>query len=102
MAKNRLTLQTELETILGSSNVYFQPPENLKMKYPCIVYELNDIDTKKADDSNYLKNDRYVLTLIHRDPENEVFRVLEELTYCDLDRVFVTENLYHYVFTLFY
>jgi len=30
----RLELQNLLENILGSRNVYFQPPENLKLNYP--------------------------------------------------------------------
>lgn len=102
MAKSRIDLQTELETILGNRNVYFQPPENVKLKYPCIIYNLSNINTKKADDINYLSNDRYDVTLIHRDPENEVFSTLQEIPYCSLDRTFVTENLYHYTFTLFY
>lgn len=102
MAKNRLTLQTKFEEILGSENVYFQPPENIKLKYPCIKYELSDVDTKKADDRNYLKYNRYTVTLIHRDPENTVKDAIQELDYCDMDRVFVAENLYHYTFTLFY
>lgn len=102
MAKTRLDLQTLLEEILGSRNVYYQPPENVKLKYPCIVYELNNITTEKADDLDYLKNDRYAVTLIHRDPDNMVFRDIQDLQYCELDRTFVTDNLYHYVFTLFF
>lgn len=31
----RYELQAVLEGILGSGNVYFQPPENLKMRYDC-------------------------------------------------------------------
>jgi hypothetical protein len=33
----RLQLQTLLETL--TEHVYFQPPENLKVQYPCIVYQ---------------------------------------------------------------
>lgn len=35
---SRLDLQTFLEELLESKNVYFQPPESVKMKYPAIVY----------------------------------------------------------------
>ena len=42
--RNRLDLQKIFEDILGSKNVYFQPPESLKMKYPAIRYSLDDID----------------------------------------------------------
>ena len=94
-------LQQMFMSILGTSNVYFQPPENTKIKYPCILFELNNVDTRKADDMDYLSHDRYAVTLIHRDPENTVWREIKKLPYCDLDRVYVAENLYHYVFTLF-
>ena len=52
----RMDLQVLLETLLGSTNVYYQPPETLKMNYPAIIYSKSRIDTKKADDSTYLKN----------------------------------------------
>lgn len=102
MAKNRLELQTLLESILGSRNVYFQPPENKKLKYPCITYELADIDTRKADDIKYLKFKRYTVTLIHSDPDNVLVDALDDLEYCEFDRVFISDNLYHYVYTLYF
>ena len=36
----RVDLGNKLKEILGSNNVYFQPPDNLKMVYPCIRYRL--------------------------------------------------------------
>ena len=35
----RNDLQKLLVEVLGSKNVYFQPPESVKMKYPAIVYQ---------------------------------------------------------------
>lgn len=102
MAKTRLSLQTLLESVLGNRNVYFQPPENVKLKYPCILYELSGTDDIKANNGDYLSYDRYTITLIHRDPDNTVWRAIKDLQYCDLDRPFVADNLYHYVFTLYY
>ena len=46
---SRLDLQTFLEELLESKNVYFQPPESVKMNYPAIVYALDDIDNVQAD-----------------------------------------------------
>ena len=39
---SRLELQDTLETILESRNVYFNPPESIKMNYPAIIYKLDD------------------------------------------------------------
>lgn len=51
---NRLDLQALLEDLLGSRNVYYQPPESVKMNYPTIVYALEDIENTFADDGVYL------------------------------------------------
>ena len=102
MAKSRTDLDALLCEILGSEYVYFQPPENTKLKYPCIIYKFDKFDTKKADNRDYLRGRRYEVTLIHRDPDNDIVDKLKDLLYCNLDRVFVTENLCHYAFTLFF
>ena len=51
-----LRLQETLETILGSENVYFQPPESYKIEYPCIIYERANIKAIKADNIGYIKS----------------------------------------------
>ena len=102
MAKSRIELQTLLEEILGNRNVYFQPPENIKLKYPCIIYDFSKFHTTKADNVDYLRNKRYDITLIHRDPDNDIVGKIQDLQYCELDRTFVTDNLYHYAFELIY
>lgn len=102
MTKSRIELDARLCEILGSEYVYFQPPENIKLHYPCIIYKFDKFNTEKADNRDYLRGKRYEVTLIHRDPDNDIVEKLQDLLYCNLDRVFVTENLYHYAFTLFY
>lgn len=99
---SRLKLHEELCNILGSTNVYFQPPETLKLKYPCIVYNLSDIITVKADDKVYRKYRQYTVTLIHNNPDNDIVDALDDLEYCAMDRTFVTSGLNHYVFTAYY
>jgi len=100
---SRNELQTNLEAVLGSRNVYFQPPESLKMKYPAIVYELADIMTDRANNKNYIRNHRYTLTLIHKDPDNELKdTILDEFRHISFDRVYASDGLYHYVYDLYY
>lgn len=100
---SRLNLQAELEAILGSRNVYFQPPESLKIRYPAIVYSLEHLDTVKADNKRYLYRKRYAVTLIHDDPDTELVEsILENFNYCSFDRCFTDNNLYHFVFDLYY
>ena len=69
MRDRRIELQGKLEEILGSENVYFQPPENVKLKYPCFVYERSSIETRPADNFAYHGRVRYRLTVISYDPD---------------------------------
>ena len=100
--ERRLQLQAKFEEILGSSNVYFQPPESIKLNYPCILYELSGADTLRADDILYGSKRRYTVTLIDPDPDSEYIDKILALQYCVLDRPYKAEDLNHYVFTLYY
>lgn len=69
---NRLDLQALLEDLLGSRNVYYQPPESVKMNYPAIVYALEDIENTFADDGVYLSNRKYLVTVIDKNPDSSL------------------------------
>lgn len=99
---SRLDLQNKLEELLGSRNVYYQPPESLKMNYPAIVYSKNTIDTRKANDSTYLRRTRYDIVVISKLPDNPVIDKLLELPYCSYDRQYKSDNLNHDSLTLYY
>lgn len=97
----RLSLQTELEK-LGVSKVYFQPPESIRLTYPCIIYSLSDIDKKPADNLGYVVLNRYMITLIDYDPDSEFVEKLLLMRYCRFDRFYTADNLNHWVFELYY
>lgn len=99
---SRLELQEKLEKLLGFKHVYYQPPESLKLEYPAIVYSKSKIDTKKANNSTYLKRIRYDITVIDKRPDNPVIDKLMELPYCSYDRPYKSDNLNHDVLTLYY
>lgn len=98
----RLELQTKLEELLGSRNVYYQPPETVKMEYPAIKYSKSRIEVKKANDSVYSKNNRYEIIVMDRKPDNPVIDKLLELPYCYYDRNYKSDNLNHDVLILYY
>ena len=102
MARSRLELQSVLEEILGSRNVYFQPPESFKLKYPCILFELSDIWVDHADDDIYRKFKQYMITAIDKDPDSGLPDKINDLKYCEMDRFYVSNNLNHWVFTLYF
>ena len=98
----RLELQTLLETILGSRNVYYQPPSSTQMKYPAIVYSRSDIKSVMADDTVYITENAYDITVIDKNPDSNVVAQIAKLSRCRYDRHFVSDNLNHDVFTIIY
>jgi hypothetical protein len=98
----RLQLHDILKNVLGSSNVYFQPPVNLKMAYPCIVYQRDDARTEHADNLPYSFTQRYQVTLIDPKVDSEVYPKLTALPLCSYQRFYTADNLNHDVFVLYY
>ena len=99
---SRLELQTKLEELLGSRNVYYQPPESVKMEYPAIVYSKEGIQTAHANDAVYSKKNKYSLIVISKKPDDPVIDKLLEVPYCSYDRSYKSDNLNHDVLTLYY
>ena len=98
----RLELQNKFEEILGSRNVYYKPPENLKMKYPAIRYNLSEIDSRYADDFKYSTFNRYDVIVIDTEPDNEVIQKILELPYTSFERSYVADNLYHDLIRIYF
>ena len=102
--------RAELSRILHEfcDNVYFQPPEGTNIKYPCIIYELNGISKRRADNINYMMKREYEVKYITKaadplGPDGEtgfLESFLTRFTHVRFNRIFVHENLYHYVFQL--
>lgn len=88
--------------ILGTTNVYFQPPENIRMSYPAIVYSRNWQTTQFADNSPYASKQRYQVTVIDRDPDSEIPRKIAELPLCQFATHFVKDGLNHDVYNLYF
>ena len=102
MGRPRSTLQNLLESILESPYVYFQPPSTIKMHYPCIVYERSRIDGDHADNLVYKLNVQYTVTVIYTDPDSALPFEVAKIPTANHSGHFVSDNLYHDVFTIYY
>ena len=100
----RLLLQALLETTSGldEDDVHFQPPTGKEMRYPCITYSRGRAETAFADNLPYHQNQSYTVTVIHKDPDNEIRSKIAALPYCSFDRWYATDGLNHDVYTLFF
>lgn len=99
---SRLELQSKLEQLMGNRNVYYQPPESIKMTYPAIRYSRSSIQSRFASDGRYIGKTRYEITVIDRKPDNAVIDKILDLPFCSYDRHYVSDNLNHDTFTLYY
>lgn len=97
---SRETLQQLLEIICD--HVYFQPPPNVQMEYPAIVYERDRADTKFADNSPYRLTNQYNVTVISRDPDEFIAVAVASLRMCTHNRFYVADNLNHDSFSLYF
>lgn len=103
MMERRLELHEELCRLLGSRNVYYQPPENLKLKYPCIIYSRSPGKIKHADGAIYSMRERYSLTVIDTTIDSELYKKLVYgLKYCSFNRSYVSDGLSHDSLDVYY
>lgn len=98
----RLELQELLVDLLGSSNVYFQPPPTIKMQYPCIIYKRDNITSIFADNTMYRYKKRYQIIVVDADPDSDIHEKVIALPLCSYDRFYTSDNLNHDVFNLFF
>lgn len=100
----RQNLREILRNCLGKhkNNLYFQPPESIRMNFPCIVYERAYEDAKYADNIPYARKQRYTVTVIDRDPDSEIPEKVASLPMTRFERGFTADNLYHTVYNIYY
>ena len=96
----RLELQTLLEELLGTRNVYFQPPSGFMLSYPCIVYERSNIFSNSADNAPYKLENEYQITVIDVDPDSVHPKNVSKLPRCVFANHFTVDNLNHDVFNI--
>lgn len=99
---SRLNLQKRFEEIIGKDKVYFQPPSNRRLGYPCIIYSLSGVEVSYADDDIYTEERTYTVMLIHNDPDNELIDALIHFPKCKFSNHYEKDGLHHYVYTLHY
>lgn len=98
--RSRLELHNQLKAI--TDHVYFQPPDNYELDYPCIVYAISDKTDIFANDSLFSSYVSYNVTYITEDPEavELILTEFQDIRYSKFDSLSVTEGLYHLYYTI--
>ena len=99
MGRPRSELSEKLHMLCN--NVYFQPPSNLSMKFPCIVYSLSNINVRFANNDPYRTYDEYSVTYITRDPDDPVIHDLALMRMCHMTNTGTNDNLHHYYYQVY-
>lgn len=99
---SRLELHSKLVELFGSKNVYYQPPESIKMEYPAIKYSKIIVRNSYANNTPYIQSTGYQIIVIDSKPDNPVIKKLLALPMCSYDRNYRADNLNHDVLTLYY
>lgn len=90
-----------LRKAVAHNRVYFQPPENLRVDYPAVLFHLSRNVTTHASDRRYKDAQEYTVTLITKDPQPDVIDAILDIPYTTLDTTYVSDGMNHFVFTTY-
>lgn len=94
--------QLLIDSAPTAKKVYFQPPESVKLVYPCIIYSLEAGENWNADDMKYVNMHRYSVMAIDRNPDSSLLNELSSIQYSELDRTYTADGLNHFVFRVYF
>lgn len=102
MPKPRIEVHELLQELSGyGKRIYYNPPETVKMSYPCIVYNRVNLGARHADNMPYFRYDTYTVTHIYaKESESDLTTKLALQSGFSFDRGYTADNLHHDVFTL--
>lgn len=100
--RKRADFQKILEETLGSTNVYYQAPAGVRMKYPAIIYDITTVHKDPADNRAYSTCIGYLVTLVTKKPDDPTFEKLVHLPMSRFDRHYRADGLYHDVFKIYF
>lgn len=96
----RLQLHQLLETF--TEHVYFQPPTNIKLEYPCIVYKRDFAETEFANGKPYSHTKRYMITIIDSNPDSEIPDKVAAMPMSLFNRFYTADDLNHDVYNVYF
>lgn len=100
---NSLRVQLHNELKLFYANVYYQPPANIRMEYPCIVYSKSRESTTYADNDVYKERQAYNVTVIEKDPDSiKSKEIRRHFRYAIIQSYITIDNLHQTSLTIHY
>lgn len=100
MARPRVELQELLKEYCDT--VYFQPPSSIRINYPCIVYNRSTDYINRANNSLYMKEKLYRVTVMDKNPDSDIADKLQELPWAVIISRDVIDNIYQTTLNIYY
>lgn len=103
--KSRLRFHEDLNALFTSPKpgLYFNPPSNVRITYPAVVYSFRGTNDMFGDGIRYLQYLIFDVVVITNDPDSELpFLVLNGFHYSRMGIPYVKDNLYHIPITINY
>jgi len=97
---SRIELHDVLKALLGSTNVYYQPPSTVTMQYPAIVYSRDSMASKYANNYVYNVTTAYGIIVIDRNPDSLIPGKVALLPTAKHTSNYIADNLNHDTFTI--
>ena len=95
---------------LGISHVYFEPPQNVTLEYPCAVVRMGTISSRNANNRVYKLNNTYEIIYIRRQFDDNMVNVIlvgdanhaPPFSMIRHIRHYTAEGLHHDLYKLYY
>lgn len=88
---------------VDAKKAYFQPPSNLTLEYPCLVYYKKPRYTDRANNKIYTSMNYYSVTFITKNPDSLLPEMLEEeFQHAKIVNGFTQDNLHHTILNIYY
>ncbi len=98
--KTRLELHEKLVELIGNKNVYYQPPTNLMMKYPCIRYRQTAVHKRHADNKTYMLHKTYEIIVLSKEPDHPAIDGILELPYTSFVNNYASDGINHTILSI--
>lgn len=103
-SQNRLFLHSLLENTFPDVSIYYRPPGNILLEFPCIVYEKKALEPSFANTSAYVVGDRYQVMFISKIPGysnvDNMFNLHGQGLVIGSNDSYESDDLVHDVFTV--
>lgn len=88
--------------VASCGRTYYQPTQNTKLVYPCIVYEEIPETVLYGNNTVFAKFPQVQITVIDRDPDSEITeKLVARFPEAKMVNKNVVDNLYHTIYELY-